>query len=491
VVDRRTRLTSGLIAALVCGSCGAAPIIDVEAAAPSTPAAVTVILAGDAMLGRNVAPIVAADPDGLFADVRHEIRRADIAAVNVESPLTDRPHTSLNPYALEADPRSASLLAVAGFDVAGIANNHAGDAGPMSVVDSVRAISDAGMRAVGGGFGLSEAWTPVVVAAGSVNVAFLAIDGSRQGLGAAPEQPGVASWDPERARAAVLEARTRADVVVVGLHGGVEYRTRPDPLLGPIADELAGMGVDVVWGHGPHVEQPITVTEPRSDGRRTLIATSLGNLIFDQHRPGTDTGVLLEVLVDRNGVVAHRVGETNTSDLRVHFDGWRPPDGDVALVAGGLWSLDRVVDPVEPTVVVPPFSEGVIVDSAAGDLDGDGSNEVLVSYRHALRNYSTSQGPSLPTDSSGRSAHLGVVEVDGTPLWLSRRPPHAIGNVAACDRAAAFAYTGLDDDTVVATAAGTWSGFGFVLEEELPGPGRIGCADVDGDGSLDPVVLDR
>ncbi|MGB9359454.1 MAG: CapA family protein, partial [Acidimicrobiia bacterium] len=125
-MDRRTRLTSGLIAALVCGSCGAAPIIDVEAAAPSTPAAVTVILAGDAMLGRNVAPIVAADPDGLFADVRHEIRRADIAAVNVESPLTDRPHTSPNPYALEADPQSANLLAAAGFDIAGIANNHAG-----------------------------------------------------------------------------------------------------------------------------------------------------------------------------------------------------------------------------------------------------------------------------------------------------------------------------------------------------------------------------
>lgn len=443
------------------------------------------------MLGRGVASIVATDPHGLFAGIRREIRRADIAAVNVESPLTDRPHTSPNPYALEADPQSANLLATAGFDVAGIANNHAGDAGPESVVDSVRAISDASMRAVGGGSDLDEAWTPVIVAAGSVNVAFLAIDGSRQGLGAAPAQPGVASWHPERARAAVLEARTRADVVIVGLHGGVEYRTRSDPLLGPIADELAGMGVDVVWGHGPHVEQPITVTEPRSDGRRTLIATSLGNLIFDQHRPGTDTGVLLEILVDRDGVVAHRVADTKVTDLRVRFGAWRPPQGDAALVAGRLWALDRSVVPVEPTVVVPPFSEGVIVDSAAGDLDGDGADEVLISYRHALRSYSTIRGPSLPTDLSGRSAHLGVVEIDGTPLWLSRRPPHAIGHVAACDRAAAFAYTELDDDTVTATVAGTWSEFGFVLEEELPGPGRVACSDVDGDGLLDPVILDR
>jgi len=443
------------------------------------------------MLGRGVASIVASDPHELFAGVRREIRRADIAAVNVESPLTLRPHTSPNPYELEADPQAARLLAAAGFDVAGIANNHAGDAGPMSVVDSVRAISDAGMHAVGGGYDLAEAWTPVTIEAEGVTIAFLAIDGSGQGLGATASQPGVASWNPDRARSAIVEAHSAADVVIVGLHGGVEYRTRPDPLLGPIADQLATMGADVVWGHGPHVEQPITVTEPRGNGRRTLIATSLGNLIFDQHRPETDTGVLLEILVDRDGLVAHRVAGTKVTDQRVWFGAWRPPPGDAALVAGRLWSLDRIAVPVEPTVVVPPFSEGIIVDSAAGDLDGDGADEVLISYRHALRNYPTSHGPSLPTDSSGRSTHLGVVEIDGTPVWLSRRPPHAIGHVAACDRAAAFAYTGLNDDTVVATGAGTWSGFGFVLEAELSGAGRIGCADVDGDGSLDPIILGR
>ncbi len=484
-------MTLGLVAALVCGSCVAAPADDTEASTPPGAPAITVLLAGDAMLGRNVAPIVAADPSGLFADVRREIRRADVAAVNIESPLTDRLHISPNPYALEAAPQSATLLSDAGFDVAGIANNHAGDAGPLSVVDSVGAISNAGMEAVGGGINLAEAWTPVIVEAGGVKIAFLAIDGSRQGLAATASEPGVASWDTDRARTAMAGARSAADVVIVGLHGGVEYRTRPDPLLGPIADELASMGADVVWGHGPHVEQPIAITEPRSDGRRTLIATSLGNFLFDQHRPGTDTGILLEVLVDPDGVIAHRVGETNTSDLRVHFAGWRPPTGNAALVAGRLWTLDRPISPVGRSAARPRFSEGTVIDSAAGDLDGDGADEVVISYRHPLRIKSGEPGGPPPTDSSGMSAHLGVVEIDGTPLWLSRRPPHAIGHIAACDRAVAFAYTELDSETVVATGTGTWSGFGFVLEEELPGPGSVGCADVDGNGLLDPVVLDR
>jgi hypothetical protein len=63
--------------------------------------------------------------------------------------------------------------------------------------------------------------------------------------------------------------------------------------------------------------------------------------------------------------------------------------------------------------------------------------------------------------------------------------------VAACDGAAAFAYTTLDDAAVIATGLGTWGGFGFVLANELPGSGRIGCADIDGDGRLDPVVIGR
>jgi poly-gamma-glutamate capsule biosynthesis protein CapA/YwtB (metallophosphatase superfamily) len=492
MVDRRVRLAAWLGGLLVCGSCAAAPTI-AAIGPPDSPEAVTVLLAGDAMLGRNVAPVAAADPDGLFADVRREIRRADIAAVNVESPLTNRPHTSPNPYALEADPRGATLLAAAGFDVAGIANNHAGDAGPMSVVDSVGAIGDAGMRAVGGGINLTGAWAPVIVEKGGVKIAFLAIDGSRQGLAATASGPGVASWDPDRARSAIVAARSVADVVIVGLHGGVEYRTRPDPLLGPIADELAAMGADVVWGHGPHVEQPISVTVAHRDGdeRPTVIATSLGNFLFDQRRPGTDAGILLEVLVDRSGVVAHRVGDVDHHDLRVHFNGWRPPDGDAALVAGGLWNLDRPVALVDTSIDLPSFSEGAVVNAGTSDLDGDGIPEFLVSYRHPLRDKPGEPGPPPQTDPSGMSAHLGVIEADGTPIWLSRRPPHPVGYVAACDGGAAFAYTALDDDTVISTGVGVWSGFGFVLEAELSGPGTIGCADVDGDGRLDPVIVGR
>jgi hypothetical protein len=74
---------------------------------------------------------------------------------------------------------------------------------------------------------------------------------------------------------------------------------------------------------------------------------------------------------------------------------------------------------------------------------------------------------------------------------MSRRPPHPVGLLAACDESAAFAYTTLDDPAVVATGAAVWNGFGFTLAADLAGRGTPSCADVDRDGYLDPVIVDR
>jgi hypothetical protein len=66
-----------------------------------------------------------------------------------------------------------------------------------------------------------------------------------------------------------------------------------------------------------------------------------------------------------------------------------------------------------------------------------------------------------------------------------------VAALAPCDGALAVAYSTLNDPTVVATGAWRWGGFGFVPLPDLPGAGTPACADVDGDGLLDPLVLER
>jgi len=437
-----------------------------------------------------------ADPDGLLAGIRLEVASAGLAVANLESPLTSRPHDSaFGPNALEASPDSARLLAAAGFDAMGIANNHAGDAGPGTVTDTIGALSATGIRAVGAGPAVAEAFEPRIFEVGGIRVALLAFDATEQGPRAGPETSGVAWWDESRVRAAVARARSATDVVAVGIHGGAEYVPATDPYLIRLGQLLASWGADVVWGQGPHVVQPIRVIDPDGDGRPTVVATSLGNLLFDQHIPGTRRGAIVEVLAGADGVRAYRVGSADHTDGPVRFRGWWPPGRNAVALDGAWWTLAAPVAPATPAR--PPaldVFEGDVVDAAIGDPDGDGSPDLVVAFRrpYAPTRVSVLVPAEQIVDRQGRSAHVGLYRPrDLRPRWVAGTLLQPVVAIAPCDGALAVAYSTLDKPAIAGTGAWRWSGFGFAPLPDLPGPGAPACADVDGDGKLDPLILER
>ena len=478
---------------LLLAAAAAVLLIAAPRAGASNRPTVRLLFAGDVMLGRGVAPVAAADPEGLFAGVRDEVSAADLAVANLESPLTLRPHLpAFGPNALEARPASAALLAGAGFDAIAIANNHAGDAGPHTVTDSIAALARARLAVLGAGSSAATAYAPRIVDVDHVRVALLAFDATGQGPRAGPAKPGVAEWNERLVRAAVQRARREADVVTVGIQGGTEYVPATDPHVMHLARQAAAWGADVVWGQGPHVVQPVRVLHVRRDGRPTVVATSLGNFLFDQHVPGTQQGALLEVLAGAGGVRAFRIGSVRaTAPMR--FLGWKLPEGDAAALGGDWWSLARRVVPAVPH---RPRSlagfEGTVVAAAVGDPEGNGSSQLVVAFRRPFRptNISPLVSRSEIVDRHGLTAHVGLYR-PGTlqPLWVAGTLLRPVAAVAACDGAIAVGYSTLDGRAIVATGAWRWGGFGFLTLPSLPGRGVPACADVD--GRLDPVVLER
>ena len=454
---------------------------------------IRLVFVGDVMLGRGVAPVVTGDPSSVFEHLRPALVGADLAFGNLESPLTDRRHLT-GEFALEADPAAARLLAGAGFDVLNVANNHATDGRPDTVLDTTSALAAAGLASVGGGPSNEAAQEPLVVNVGGVTVGVVAFDnaGGRPATGATA---GVNPWDLETAEAIVTELRTEVDIMVVGLHGGVEYLTRPDPALAHVAELLAEWGADVVWGHGAHVAYPVVTFD--GDDRTSVVAPGLGNALFDQQMPRARAGTVLEVLVRGDGVAAMRTGRLAIEAGRSSFEAWDDPSGDAVALDGDWWTPVGAWSPSEP----PPQEWGAspLRDDAdetarsVGDVTGTGERNIVLASRRPARHEPAHD--ALPRidwfDAEGRTAHLGVYTAEGRLRWGSALMLQPVDAVVVCDGSMALGFTTMSDPTIRSGGAWFWDGFGFRTAPLLPGATTPTCADIDHDGRADPVLTDR
>jgi len=274
----------------------AAPAAPTHLVAP--PPGPRIVWGGDVMLGRDADRSTSTFVHSPLAGVAPLLAAADLAVVNLESPLTARPRVVAGPFDLSAPPARAGWLAAAGIDVVSLANNHAGDHGPAGLADTGRALARARVAAVGrvGRVGPGGAWRGTV---GGLRLVVLGCDATR--LGASGAVIDCAALD-----GAVRAERARADVVAVVVHWGAEYAVAPDDDQRALGERLAGAGADLVVGSHAHVVQP-TRWRDAGRGRTSLVAYGLGNLVFDSPVPSAMRGALLETRLDVGGVAAYRL----------------------------------------------------------------------------------------------------------------------------------------------------------------------------------------
>ncbi|NPV09259.1 MAG: CapA family protein [Anaerolineae bacterium] len=257
----------------------------------------SVLVVGDVMLGRGVAPALggAGVSDPLAA--LPWLGAADLTLGNLESLIVDRPPPDA--HSLAAPPGAAVALRQAGFDLLGLANNHALDRGARGLVETVARLRLAGVAAVGAGPSVETACAPVVREVNGIRLAVLAFDASGFPSGETGT-PGwtTAGWDQARALAAIGVARREAQGVIVSVHWGYEYQVHSDPYQRRLARAMVEAGADLVVGHHPHVVQE---TEVQGE---SFVAYSLGNFVFDQQQGDTRQGLALRALFDRDGLRA-------------------------------------------------------------------------------------------------------------------------------------------------------------------------------------------
>ena len=261
---------------------------------------------GDIMLGRTLGNIIASGNITYpFAAVSDWLTQPDITVGNVESALGDigEPYPD-KVYTFQAPVAAAEALAVGGFDIVSLANNHGMDYGPEALLQSIELLRAQNIAPIGAGANRTEARMPHIVTINGVTLAFLAY----VQVSIEPNGFTVESWDatestaglawarPDEVEAEVAAVAPDVDHVIVVLHSGIEYLPPPSEEQQALVDAALAGGATLIIGHHAHILQGL-----RYDNQaQTLVAYGLGNFAFDID--GDPSSAVLHVWLTPDGV---------------------------------------------------------------------------------------------------------------------------------------------------------------------------------------------
>lgn len=331
---------------------------------PASIASATVVFAGDLVPHADVLDAASAyGAASLLAPIAPVLRAADLALLNLETPVAASRPPSREQMRFNVHPDFLDALTEAGVDAVSSANNHVFDQGVGGVDETVRALRAHNVRPVGAALAgedpLAEQSFPL---AGST----LCVIAATRLLNFDMEIPG-----PDRARvalarpevpseesallAAVRGARARCGAVLVSLHAGSEYEARVEPRERAFFLRVAEAGADAVIGHHPHV--PLRAEWADVAGRRVPLFYSLGNVVSNQGAnaeaalfedlshphvsldPRTRAGLLAVLRFERRGE-GLAVASAGYLPLWTHNAHRPSPDAPAARVSAGLMARE-------------------------------------------------------------------------------------------------------------------------------------------------------
>ena len=274
------------------------PIPSWTAPAPPGPPTFTVVASGGVLIHPALTAQAQSDGGGardyrpLFAGVKQVVSSGDLAICNLEVPLA----TANGPFAgwpqFYSPPEVATALADTGYDECSTASNHTLDRGADGVRSTLDILDAAGIKHAGSARSPEEAAQPRIleVKAGA-KVGHVSFTFGFNGGPPPRNTPWLANTlDVDAVLSAARAAKQAgADVVIVSLHWGTEYRSEPTAQQRELASRLlADDAIDLIVGHHAHVVQPFE----QINGK--WVAYGLGNHVARHAEPmgTTEEGVI-------------------------------------------------------------------------------------------------------------------------------------------------------------------------------------------------------
>ena len=230
------------------------------------------------------------DFSDMFTYIKPIIKDYDLKYVNEESIIGD-PSLGYSGYpGFNAPEAIGNNLVDLGFNLIGLANNHAMDKGEKSILNSNNYWKGKDVITAGTYSSEEERDNIPVYEENGIKYVFLSyttVTNTR-----APKSYLLNMYSDEVAKSDIESIKSKVDVIIVAMHWGEEYTNTPTNEEVRIAKYLESLGVNLIIGTHPHVVQPIEYIND------TLVIYSLGNFISNQLVLGENPAIGLLVGVD-------------------------------------------------------------------------------------------------------------------------------------------------------------------------------------------------
>ena len=235
-----------------------------------------------------------------YEKIADKIAAPDVAILNQETIISTEHNVSSYPMFNSPVEVGEEMLKI-GFDVFNIATNHSLDCGEKGLISAINFWKSKNAITTGAYLNSDDMANIPMNEVNGVKIAYLGFTESTNGL-SLPDDTEVIlvqAKDESLLQQQIAKAKETADVVIVNAHWGEEYTHEPNDNQRSLAQKLASWGADVIIGTHPHVIQPVEYIV-NSDGRKTLVAYSLGNFISAQNRGPRMLGGMLNFEVVKN-----------------------------------------------------------------------------------------------------------------------------------------------------------------------------------------------
>lgn len=231
-----------------------------------------------------------------FSLVREYLEQDDLTVANLEVVLTTRTKHTEKMYNLVADPDHVQALKEGGIEMVNTVNNHCMDFLEGGYADTLKHLDEAGILHFGSMYPTDKEGNDILGVAdvGGIRFGFVGYSYPNE------------NYDQNRIANRIQKLRDQGcDVVIVSLHWGRETYMTPESWQMSFAKQVIAAGADMIWGHHPHVLQPIQFYQ----GKPILYST--GNFTFGTMSKVDPSTGIFQATYERIG------GQVQLTELRV------------------------------------------------------------------------------------------------------------------------------------------------------------------------------